>query len=92
MTASDRPPLNRWERAAEQDRQRSRDEARAHVARPFGQFLVVQLAWGCLGAVLGLLLGSWTYAVVNFVVFAGAGLVAREFVRRRYARDRGPEG
>lgn len=54
------------------------------VRRPFGRFLVVQLAWGCLGALLGALLGGWVLAVVLFVVFACSGLVGRELVRRRH--------
>jgi hypothetical protein len=83
-------PRNRYERAAEANERRTREEARSFLEqRPLGQFLIVQFAWGCLGALLGILLGSWTWAIVNFVVFAGAGLVAREFIRRRYAR--GPD-
>ncbi|MGY1857561.1 hypothetical protein [Modestobacter sp. SYSU DS0290] len=95
MSAPGEPPLNRWERAAERDRQRSGDEARAFLRRrPFGQYLVVQLAWGCLGAVVGLVLSGWELAAVNFLLLAGGGLLAREFVRRRYAHDRDaqPEG
>ncbi|GHE11286.1 hypothetical protein [Klenkia taihuensis] len=57
--------------------------------RPFGRFLVVQLAWGCLGALVGVLLSGWVLAVVLFVVFAGSGLVGREVVRRRHGRGRG---
>ena len=87
MTEPGKRPRNRYERAAELNRRRTREEARAFLQqRPIGQFVVVQCAWGCLGALLGILLGSWTLAIINFVVFAGAGLVAREFIRRRYAR------
>jgi len=57
--------------------------------RPFGRFVVVQLAWGCLGALVGALLGGWLLAVVLFVVLTGSGLVGREVVRRRYTRGQG---
>ncbi|MGY2081727.1 hypothetical protein [Modestobacter sp. SYSU DS0657] len=89
MSGSGQPPLDRWERAAAQDRQRARDDAHAFLhRRPFGQYLVVQVAWGCLGAVVGLLLSGWELATVNFLLLAGGGLLVREYVRRRYARDR----
>ncbi|MGY1845291.1 hypothetical protein [Modestobacter sp. SYSU DS0875] len=91
MTWDQQP--NRWERAAQRDRQRERDAARAYLARrPFGQDVVIQLAWGCAGAVVGLLLSGWVLAAVNFVLLAGGGLLAREYVRRRHARDPEPGG
>jgi hypothetical protein len=87
VTEPGKRPRNRYDQALERDERRRRAEAQEFLDhRPLGQFLVVQFAWGCLGALLGILLGSWTWAVVNFVVFAGAGLLAREFIRRRYAR------
>ena len=62
-----------------------------YVSEPFGSFLVKQLAWGAVGFALGLLLGSWTLAVLNAVVFTGVGLVGRAWVRRRYRRDPGDQ-
>jgi hypothetical protein len=87
-------PGSRYERAVRRGAERQRREERAWMAQylsePFGSFLVKQLAWGAVGFALGLLLGSWTWAVVNAVVFTGAGLVGRAWVRRRYQRqDRG---
>ncbi|WNV77128.1 hypothetical protein [Geodermatophilus sp. DSM 44513] len=95
MDEPDPRPRSRYERAVEQGRQRHRADERAwmeqYLSEPFGSFLVTQLAWGALGFVLGLVLGSWTWAVVNAVVFTGAGLVGRAWVRRRCARDAGRE-
>jgi hypothetical protein len=88
MAGAGERPRNRYEQAAEQVRQGQRDEARAFLAdRPLGPFVFQQLGWGCLGALLGLFLGSWTLVVVNFVVFAGTGLLARAFIRWCYLRD-----
>jgi len=86
-------PRSRYGRAVERGRHRHRADERAWMERylgePFGSFLVKQLAWGALGFALGLLLGSWTWAVVNAVVVTGAGLAGRAWVRRRYDRDAG---
>ena len=59
------------------------------LSEPFGSFLVKRIAWGAVGFVLGLLLGSWTLAILNAVVLTGVGLVGRAWVRRRYRRDPG---
>jgi Flp pilus assembly protein TadB len=85
VTEHDPGRPNRYERAAEDLRRSDRVTARGY-AGPLGAFLLKQLAWGVVGALLGLLFGSWTLVVVNFVVFAGVGLVARAWVHRR----RGP--
>jgi len=87
----ERGPGSRYERAVRRGAERQRREERAWMAQyprePFGSFLVEQLARGAVGFALGLLLGSWTWAVVNAVVFTGAGLVGRAWVRRRYKRQ-----
>jgi hypothetical protein len=86
-------PRNRYELAKDQDARRKRQEAQAFLKqRPLGQFLIIQFAWGCLGALLGiLLLDSWMWAAIDFIIFAGAGFIAREFIRRRYVGgDSGP--
>ncbi|SNS41683.1 hypothetical protein SAMN06893096_10425 [Geodermatophilus pulveris] len=93
MDESDPRPRSRYGRAVGRGRQRHRAEERAwmehHLSEPFGSFLVRQLAWGALGFAFGLLVGGWTWAVVNAVVFTGAGLAGRAWVRRRYDRDTG---
>jgi hypothetical protein len=58
-----------------------------YLGEPFGSFLVEQLAWGAVGFALGLLLGSWTLAVLDAVVFTGSGLLGRVWARRRLARQ-----
>jgi hypothetical protein len=78
------PSPNRHEKAARELRSRDRAAARTY-GDPFGRFVLIQLAWGLLGALLGLLLGSWPLVIVNFVVFAGAGFVARVWLHRRHA-------
>lgn len=78
---------NRYEQVAEEMRSRERAAQRAYGQQPFGPFLLKQLAWGCIGALLGGLLGSLTFAVVNFVVFAGVGLVLRAYSRWRYRKE-----
>jgi hypothetical protein len=89
----ERRPRSRYERAVERRRQRDRRDDRAwmeqYLSEPFGSFLAEQLAWGAVGLALGLVLGSWTWAVTNAVVLAGVGLVGRAWVRRRYRRDTG---
>jgi hypothetical protein len=89
VTEHDPGRPSRYERAAEDLRRSDRAAAGAYGS-PFGPFLLKQLAWGFLGALLGLLLGSWTLVVVNFVVFAGAGLIARAWVHRRRGSRPGP--
>jgi len=86
MTTPEQGPRNRYERAAELDQQREREFARNLLSQPMRPFLAKQLAWGAAGFAFGLILGSWTWAIVNFVVFTAAGFLAREFVRRRYAK------
>jgi hypothetical protein len=89
----ERRPQSRYERAVERGRQRDRRDDRTwmeqYPSEPFGSFFVKQLAWGAVGFALGLVLGSWTWAVVNAVVFAGVVRVGRAGVRRRYRRDTG---
>lgn len=81
---------SRYERAVERGRHRARREDRAwleqYLSEPFASFLVKQLAWGAVGFALGLLLGSWTWAVLNAVVLTGVGLLGRAWARRRLAR------
>ncbi len=86
MTTPAQGPRNRYERAAELDQQREREFARNLLGQPMSLFLAKQLAWGAAGFAFGLVLGSWTWAIVNFVIFTAAGFVAREFVRRRYGK------
>jgi len=89
MSSDDGSALNRYERAAMAEKEREHQSAEAFLREPLGAFLVKQLAWGAAGFALGIVLGSLTWAIVNFVVFAGAGLVAREFIRRWYrSKDR----
>ena len=82
---------SRYERAVERGRRRARREDRRwleqYLSEPFSSFLVEQLAWGAVGFALGLLLGSWTLAVLNAVVFTGSGLLGRVWARRRLARQ-----
>jgi len=69
---------NRYRRAVERGEEQERAEAAKLLARrPLGQFLVVQFSWGCLAALVGLVTGGWTWAVVDVVVF-GAGVVDRD--------------
>ena len=86
-------PRSRYERAVERGRQRDRRDDRAwmerYLSEPFGSFLVKRIAWGAVGFALGLLLGSWTPAILNAVVLTGVGLVGRAWVGRRYRRDPG---
>lgn len=81
-------PKDRFAHSAQAERQRRKDGAQEFLAaRPLRGFLLIQLAWGCVGALLGLLLGSWVSAVAGFIVFAGSGLIGREVIRRRHAAD-----
>ena len=84
-------PRSRYERAVERGRRRARENDRAwlerYLSEPFASFLVKRLAWGAVGFALGLLLGSWTWAVLNAVVFTGSGLLGRAWARRRLARQ-----
>ncbi len=95
MEQPERGPRSRYEQAVERGRQRDRTHDRAWMAQylgePFGSFLGKQLAWGAAGFAVGLLLGSWTLAVLDAVVFTGVGLVGRAWVRRRYRRDAAQE-
>jgi hypothetical protein len=91
----ERRPRSRYERAVQRGRQRDRRDDRSwmeqYLREPFGSFLVEQLARGAVGFALGLVLGSWTWPLVNAVVFAGVGLIGRAWVRRRYRRDTGAQ-
>ncbi|SDC87269.1 hypothetical protein SAMN05660690_2711 [Geodermatophilus telluris] len=86
MTDEDRQPETRMERAVRQEHELRRQNAARILAEPFGSFLVKQLAWGALGFALGVVLANLTWAVVNFVVFAGVGLAGRAYLQHRYGR------
>lgn len=77
-------PRNPYEEATDRMREQDRAGLMAYATAPLGSFLVRQLLWGLVGALLGFLLGGWVWALVMFFGWGTAGLLVRWWAKRKH--------